>query len=161
MGDHLKASAISVIVIVIGVIAVAAIGSYYSSMNRDWYEALRKPAWQPPNRLFGPVWTLIFALLAVSLTLIWNARPITGLHYVIIATAVLNGILNIAWSALFFGNKLIFPAIYDSLLLCLSVILIMILAWPISRLASLLLIPYALWTAFATYLTSIIYKLNS
>jgi benzodiazapine receptor len=160
MAGHLKVSAISVIMIVTGVIAVAAIGGHFSAMNRDWYGMLRKPSWQPPNWAFGVAWTLIFALLAVSLTLIWNTRPVTGLHYVIIAAAVLNGILNVAWSALFFGNKQIVPAIYDALLLCLSVILLMILAWPINRLASLLLIPYALWTAFATYLTSVISKLN-
>ena len=110
--------------------------------------------------MFGVVWTALFILFAISLIVIWNTQPHAKLHYVIMAAAVLNGILNVAWSALFFGNKLIFPAIYDALLLFLSVLLIMILAWPISRLAGLLLIPYALWTAFATYLTAVIYRLN-
>lgn len=106
------------------------------------------------------MWTIIFALTALSLILIWNARPRAGLTYVILAAAVVNGILNVGWSALFFGHRLIFPAIYDSALLCLSVIFIMILAWPISKTGSLLLIPYALWTAFATFLTYAIYRLN-
>ena len=161
MERHLKVWALSAVIIVLGVIAVAAIGGHFSVMNREWYEALRKPVWQPPNWLFGPVWTLIFILTAISLILIWNTEPRSGLTCVIMAAAVLNGVLNIAWSALFFGNKLIFPAIYDALLLCLTVIFIMVAAWPVSRLASLLLIPYALWTAFATYLTSTIYRLNT
>lgn len=73
---------------------------------------------------------------------------------------MLNAILNVTWSALFFGNKLIFPAIYDALLLCLSVIFLVIAAWPISRIASLLLIPYALWVAFASFLTLTIHRPN-
>ncbi len=129
-------------------------------MNREWYDRLVKPPWQPPNWVFGPVWTAIFILSAISAILIWNTRPRTGFTYWIMAAFILNGVLNAAWSALFFGNKLICPAIFDAGLICLSVIVIMILAWPISRLASLLLIPYAAWTAFATYLTWAIHRLN-
>jgi benzodiazapine receptor len=160
MEKYVKVSAVSVVVIVLAVIAMAALGGRYSVMNRDWYDALNKPSWQPPNWLFGPVWTVLFILFAISLILIWNTLPRTGITYAIMGLAVLNGILNIAWSWLFFGNKLIYPAIYDSLMLCLSVIAIMIVAWPISRAAGLLLAPYALWSAFATYLTATIYKLN-
>jgi len=151
---------VSVIIIAVFVILVAVVGSHFSVMNRDWYDALNKPSWQPPNWVFGVVWTVLFILFAISLILIWNTQPRTNLHYVVMAAAVLNGILNVFWSYLFFANKLIFPAAYEAGLLFLSVLLIMILAWPISRLASLLLIPYAVWTAFATYLTLTIYRLN-
>ena len=151
---------VSVIIIAGFVILVALLGSHYSVMNRDWYEALNKPSFQPPNWVFGVVWTALFILFAVSLILIWNTQPHTKLHYVIMAAAVLNGILNVAWSALFFGNKLIFPAIYDAFFLCLSVVFLILATLPISRFASLLLIPYALWTAFATFLTWAIYRLN-
>ena len=151
---------LSVIIIVAFVVLVALIGSHFSSMNRDWYEALNKPSFQPPNWVFGVVWTALFILFAISLILIWNSRPHTSLHYAIMAAAVLNGFLNVFWSYLFFGSRLIFPAIYDALLLFLSVIFLIIAAWPISRLASFLLVPYALWTAFATCLTAVIYGLN-
>ena len=151
---------VSVIIIAGFVILVALVGSHFSVMNRDWYDALSKPSWQPPNWAFGVVWTVLFILFAVSLILVWNTRPHTALHYAIMAAAVLNGILNVAWSALFFGNKLIFPAAYEAMLLFLSVILVMLLAWPISRPAGLLLIPYAVWTAFASFLTLTIYRLN-
>ena len=151
---------VSIIIIAGFVVLVGVVGSHYSVMNRDWYEALNKPSFQPPNWAFGVVWTALFILFAISLILIWNTQPHTKLHYVIMAAAVLNGILNVAWSALFFGNKLIFLAIYDAALLCLSVIFLVIAAWPVSRLAGLLLIPYAAWTAFATLLTLTIYRLN-
>jgi len=161
MSEQLKVTAASVIVIVLAVIAVALIGSHFSVMNRDWYEALRKPSFQPPNWVFGAVWTVLFILAAVSAILIWNTPPRTPLTHWIMALFALNGILNVLWSALFFGDRLIYPAIWDAALLCLSTVMIIILAWPISRAGSILFIPYALWTAFATYLTHTIWKLNA
>ncbi len=160
MAKELRITTLSVVVIIAAVALVALLGGHYSVMNRDWYDALTKPSWQPPNWVFPVVWNTIFILSAISLILIWNTRPRSGMTYVIMGAAVLNGILNIGWSWLFFGHKLIMPAAYDALLLWLSVLFILTLAWPISRVASILLIPYALWTAFATSLTSVINKLN-
>ena len=160
MAGKLRIPNLSVIIIVAAVFSVVFAGGHFSSMNRDWYEALNKPAWQPPNWVFPVVWTILFALMAISAILVWNARPRRPLAYLTILAFLVNGFLNIGWSYFFFANKLIFPAAYEAMLLFLSVVLIMILAWPISRLASLLLIPYALWTAFATYLTLTIYRLN-
>jgi len=160
MAGQLRISWVSVLVIVASVLAVALLGSYFTSMNRDWYDQLRKPSWQPPNWAFPIAWNIIFILAIGSITLIWNTWPRTALTYWAIAAFVLNAIINVVWSALFFGNRLILPAVYDAGLLFLSVVLVMILAWPISRIASLLLIPYAGWVAFATVLTAAIYQLN-
>jgi len=156
----LRMTPASVIVIVLAVIAVAVIGSHFSVMNREWYEALNKPSFQPPNWVFGAVWTTLFILAAISAMLIWNTRPQTATTYWVMALFAANGLLNVAWSALFFGNKLIYPAIWDSGLLCLSSIAIIALAWPISRAGAILFIPYAAWTAFATFLTWTILRLN-
>ena len=160
MPGRVRISIPSVVIIVAAIVFVAVVGSHYSVMNRDWYEALNKPSFQPPNWIFGVVWTALFILLAISAILVWNTRPRTGFTYFFMAILLFNGFLNVFWSALFFGNKLIFPAIYDAALLCLSVVFLMLAAWPISRLAGLLLIPYALWVAFAAYLTLTIYRLN-
>ena len=160
MSGQLRVTAASVIVIVLAVIAVALIGSHFSAMNREWYEHLVKPSFQPPNWVFGAVWTTLFILGAISAILIWNTRPQTGVTYCIMALFVVNGILNVVWSALFFGNRLVYPAIFEAGVLCVSVIAIIILAWPISRAGSLLMMPYAVWTAFATYLTFTIHRLN-
>lgn len=160
MSGELRVSWVSVVVIIAAVALAALLGSYYSGMNRDWYEQLTKPAWQPPNWAFPVAWNIIYLLVIVSLILIWNTRPHTGLTYWVTGAFVVNGVLNVLWSALFFGNRLILPAVYDAGLLALSVIFIIILAWPISRLASILLIPYAAWTSFATFLTGTIYLLN-
>lgn len=161
MAGQLRVSASSVIVIVLAVAAVALIGSYFTSMNRDWSDRLNYPSWKPPNWVIPIAWNIIFALSIVSLVLIWNTRPHTGLTHWVIGLSVLNGAINVVWSALFFGNRMIFPAVIDAGVLCLSVIAIMIAAWPISRWASILLIPYAGWTAFATTLTWAIWRLNA
>ena len=161
MATQLRVSAGSVIAIIGAVVAVALIGSHFSAMNREWYEHLVKPSFQPPNWVFGAVWTTLFILGAISAILIWNTRPQTGLTYWLMALFVVNGILNVVWSALFFGNRLVYQAVFEAGVLCVSVILIIVLAWPISRAGSILMIPYALWTAFATYLTWTIYRLNA
>ena len=160
MAGKLKITAGSVIVIILAVIAVALIGSYFTSMNRDWYDRLNVPSWDPPDWAFPIAWNTIFALCIVSLVLVWNTRPHTERTHWAIRLFVLNGVINVLWSMLFFGNRMIFPAVIDAGVLCLSVIAIMIAAWPISRWASMLLIPYAGWTAFATALTWAIYRLN-
>ena len=157
---ELRVTPISVIVVVASVAAVALIGGYFSIMNRDWYETLQKPLWQPPDWAFPIAWNTIFLLAIVSIVLIWSVRPQTSLTYWTIGVLIVNGVLNILWSFLFFGNRLIHPAVFDAGLLFLSVIAIMIVAWPISRLASLLFIPYAAWTAFATFLTWTVHTLN-
>lgn len=160
MAGKLRIPNLSVIIILAAVFFVVFAGGRFSSMNRDWYDALNKPSWQPPNWIFPVVWTILFALIAISAILVWNTRPRRPLTYLTILAFLANGLLNIGWSYFFFASKLIFPAAYEAMLLFLSVILVMILAWPISRLASLLLIPYALWVAFAAHLTLTIYRLN-
>lgn len=160
MKQELRVTALSVIVIVLAVAAVALIGGYFSSMNRDWYDKLNYPPLKPPNWAFPVAWNIIFTLSIISTALIWNTRPHTSRTGLVIGLLVLNGVINVVWSVLFFGSMLILPAVVDAGLLCLSVIAIMIAAWPISRWASMLLIPYAAWTAFATALTWTIWRLN-
>jgi tryptophan-rich sensory protein len=156
----MKISWLSVLVIIALVIVVAVVGRHFSSMNRDWYEQLNKPPLQPPDWAFPVAWNLIFLLSTISLILIWNSQPRTRLTYAIMVIAVINGLMNISWSWLFFSKQLILPAIYDAGLICLSVIAIIIIAWRISKVASLLFLPYAAWTLFATYLTWAIYTVN-
>lgn len=157
---ELRISWLSVVVILAAVAAFAALGSFFSMMNRDWYEGLARPGWQPPNWAFPVAWNTIYILTAISIILVWNTRPRTEMTYWVIGLFLVNGILNVAWSAIFFGNRMILPAVIDSALLFLSVVAIMIAAWRISRTASLLLIPYAVWVGFATYLTWVIYTMN-
>lgn len=149
----MKASIASVVLSIIGVALVAIIGGRFNSSGSDWYKGLLFPSWKPPDRVFPIAWTIIFILCAVSIILIWNAEPRRTATYITIGLFVINGGLNILWSALFFRHRLILQAAYEAGLLCLTVAAIILVGIRLSPIGALLLLPYALWTAFATALT--------
>ncbi len=149
----------SYILIPCGTIATAVLGSLFTDTGA-WYAQLTKPSWTPPGSVIGTVWTIIFILTMVSALLVWSrARKSAPLKWITLAFVV-NAILNILWSAIFFQWHFLTLAVIEAGLLGLSVIVLMKLTWPISRIASLLLLPYAGWVCFATYLTYLIMKLN-
>jgi len=125
-----------------------------------WYVQLRKPSWQPPNWLFAPAWTLIAILAVVAAVLAWDAAPGAAGRAEIIALFVANGVLNIAWSLLFF--KLSRPdwALVEVALLWLSIVALMVGLASMSVRASWLLLPYLLWVSFASVLNRKIVQLN-
>src|SRR5437764_541744 len=85
--------------------AVAGLGGYWTSLGLGpWYDGLRKPPWTPPNRVFGPVWTLLYASMAVAAWLVWRRR---GTHRVALPLGLfaLQLSLNLAWSGLFFALR--------------------------------------------------------
>ncbi|MCX6744559.1 MAG: tryptophan-rich sensory protein [Candidatus Parcubacteria bacterium] len=150
----------SYLVIPITVFLTAFIGSTLTDPNSSWYKSLKLPSFAPPGYVIGMVWTVIFILCAISLLIMWNKLPHNTLFWWIIGIFVVNAILNIGWSLLFFNQHLILASILEMILLEASTIAIIILAWPLSRLAAGLLLPYGAWVAFATYLAMNIYQLN-
>ncbi|WP_300300482.1 TspO/MBR family protein [Ferrovibrio sp.] len=131
---------------------------------RSWYPTLTKPALTPPDIAFPIVWTILFALMAVSAWLVWRqaVRMPAGWRAAQGAFALfgLQLALNFGWSLLFFGLRMIGPALVEMLVL-LAVLAATIAAFARhSRLAALLLAPYLAWAAFATYLTFMIWRLN-
>lgn len=142
------------------VLITAILGNWLTGGGMDWYKTIRLPSWTPPGSMIGIVWTIIFILSTASALIFYNLAERGNRFIWIIFICLLNAILNISWSYLFFRQHLIGPAVIEAALLDLSVIALIILIWPISRLASLLLLPYAGWAAFATYLTYIVWSLN-
>lgn len=140
---------------------VAAGGSALTSAGvSGWYKTIKLPAWTPPGSVIGLVWTAIFILTAAAALLVWNGsgpKPRFGL---IAGIFLLNAALNVFWSLLFFRLHLMFLAGWEAALLALTVIVLVALCWPISRVAAVLLSPYAAWSAFATYLTFTVWDLN-
>jgi benzodiazapine receptor len=147
------------VIAVLGAIVVAVAGFLLTDIG-PWYRALVKPSWQPPDWLFGPVWTTIFLLAAISAAMAWNGAP-SGTRVMIAALFVLNGLLNMLWSLLFFHLKRPDWALWEVPVLWLSVLVLIIAVLPWSRLAAWLLVPYLLWVAFAAYLNWTIVKLNA
>jgi benzodiazapine receptor len=124
----------------------------------EWYQALQKPPWTPPDWLFAPVWTVLYLAIAVAGWLAWRARDgegSTALSFWV-AQLVLNGM----WSWLFFGLHRPDLALLDIVLLDAAIVGFGLSALPISRLAAGLFVPYGLWVAYATALTFSIWQAN-
>jgi tryptophan-rich sensory protein len=123
----------------------------------EWYPALRKPSWTPPGWIFGPVWTVLYPLVAVAGWMAWReGRSRLGPLVYLLQLA-----LNAAWPWLFFDQRRI-----DLALVCVVALFVAILAtvmafWGVSRVASVLLLPYLAWVAFAAALNHSIWTLNA
>ena len=147
---------LSLIVFLAITFAAAAFGAQF--MPGPWYAALAKPAWTPPNWIFGPVWTVLYVLIASSAWLVWRARPRIGLPLGLwFAQLGLNAI----WSWLFFGLERPGLAAIDILVLFDTIVVTAIVFARVSPTAALLLLPYALWVGFATALNVAIWWLNA
>ncbi len=142
-------------------VLVAVAGSGLTKIGlAGWYQKLKLPAWTPSGAVIGAVWTTIFVLTAAAALIVWNQtgpKPQLGL---IAAVFLLNAALNVFWSFLFFRQHWMLAAGWEAAALDLSVIVLIVLCWPISRVAAGLLAPYAAWGAFATYLTFTVWRLN-
>ncbi|RCK43722.1 TspO [Thalassospira profundimaris] len=135
-------------------------GAVTATSVNDWYATLQKPAFNPPNWLFGPVWTVIYFLIALSGWRVWLKRGIANakVPFTLYATQLT---LNLAWSFLFFGAQAPFLGLIDIVILLVLIIINCAMFMKIDRLAGMLLVPYALWVGFATLLNGAIWHLNS
>jgi translocator protein len=138
--------------------AVAAIGGMVTATSVDtWYPTLAKPAFTPPDRVFGPIWTALYAMMALAAWLVWR-RVGWGARALWLFFAQLA--LNLAWSVLFFGWQRIGLALVDMALLLALIALTLVAFWRIDRRAGLLLVPYLFWVAYASALNGAIWLMN-
>ncbi len=124
-----------------------------------WYAAIRRPTWNPPNWIFGPVWTALYILMAVAAWQVWRAAGWTQAR-VALSLFVLQLLLNAAWSPIFFGLHRIGWAFVEILALWAAIVATILAFWPIRPLAGVLLLPYLAWVTFASALTFAIWRLN-
>lgn len=142
-------------------VIVAGLGSYFSSNGMDWYNTtLVRPELTPPGWVFPVAWNFIFITATISALLVWNKFKRDDRFKAIMTLFLANGFLNVFWSTLFFGLHQIEWAFAEMLVLEATVLAIMVLSWKNSKLASVLLLPYALWVGFASFLTYQILQLN-
>lgn len=140
--------------------AVALLGATVTDIG-PWYQALRKPPWQPPDWLFGPAWTVIFALTAASGVFAWRDAPGRSAREWILVLFACNGFLNVLWSLLFFRLRRPDLALVEVAFLWLSILLPMLAFRRYSPRASVLLIPYLAWVSFAAFLNYTVVRLNA
>jgi benzodiazapine receptor len=125
-----------------------------------WYAALSKPAWNPPNWLFGPVWGVLYLLIAVSAWLVWRKAGLARAAVPLGLFAV-QLILNAAWSWIFFGRHEIGLALIEILILWVAILGTIIAFWRLNRVSGYLMVPYILWVSFASVLNFAIWRLNA
>ena len=137
----------------------AALGGSVTDLG-PWYFSLKEPSWKPPDWAFGPIWTTIFALAAISAATGWLHAAQRPAREWIIGLFALNGFLNVFWSLLFF--KLHRPdwSLWEVPFLWLSVLVLIVFLWRFSRLASALLLPYLVWVSTAWALNKAVVDLN-
>jgi translocator protein len=140
--------------------AAAGLGAFFTGTSvSNWYPTLRKPSWNPPAWIFGPVWTALYLMMAVAVWLVWRKRGFDG------ATAALGLFalqlaLNALWSPLFFGLRNPLAGLVDIVPLWAAILATLVCFWKISPLAGALLAPYWVWVSFATALNFVIWRMN-
>ena len=138
--------------------SAASLGAFF--MPGEWYATLKKPSWNPPDWIFGPVWSALYTMMAVAAWLVWKRggfaaqrRPLT-LFLVQLA-------LNAAWTPLFFGLHRPGLAFAEIVMLWLAIAATLAAFRPVSRPAAWLLVPYLAWVSFAAVLNFTLWRLNS
>ena len=152
---------ISVLIFFLLITFLAAfIGNFFTMPNiQDWYISLNKPSFNPPTWLFGPAWTILYVLMAVSAFLVWrekgNPQRKKALTFYFIQLA-----LNSLWSVIFFGLHNLGLAFLEIIFLWFFIVLTLINFYTIKKLAGILFIPYLIWVSFAGILNFAIWQLN-
>lgn len=156
--------------IVIAAVVIQILGALpaFSSMGglSGWYQTLNKPNFNPPNWLFGPVWSALFLLMGISVGIVWH--KFFNIEDSLLKTKakralslfIIHMSLNMMWTILFFGLQLPTLALIDIVILWFFILGLILIFKPISKLSAILLIPYILWVSFAIVLNASIVYLN-
>ena len=140
--------------------AVAWLGSAVTTPKiAGWYAALAKPDWNPPNWIFGPVWSFLYLTMAVAAWLVWRQRGWGGAKWALLLFGI-QLILNLLWSCLFFGLENPGLAFVEIIVLWAAILATTVTFWPRSKIAGLLLVPHLAWVSFAAVLNFTMWRLN-
>jgi len=141
---------------------VGILGSIITTPSIEkWYKTIRKPSWNPPNWLFGPVWASLYILMGIALWLVLSSVPWNSPQAEVpILLFVVQLFFNFLWSAIFFGLRRIGLAFVEIILLWVSILLNLLEFYAINPLAGLLLTPYLAWVSLASCLNASVWRLN-
>ncbi len=137
----------------------AAIGAYASIHAAQFYTHLALPAWAPSPAVFGPVWSVLYVLMAIAAWLVWRADIVRAPRAALVLFLIQLA-LNALWSCLFFGAHRGLLAFAEIVLLWILIVATLIAFWRVRALAGALLIPYLLWASFASALNYAVWQLN-
>ena len=139
---------------------VAALGASATDIG-PWYQGLRQPSWKPPDLLFGPVWTLIYALTAYAGVLAWRHGRDRAHRLRLMGWFALNALLNVLWSELFFKLQRPDWALAELVPFWLSIVVLIVAVAQVSHTGAWLLTPYLAWVTFAGVLNLRVVQLNA
>lgn len=139
--------------------ALFSAAGYLFPVDQEWYNSLKKPDWTPSGTAIGIIWAILFALISLSAAIVYAAFSFKGAKSFWF-TLLINYVLNQAFSYFQFTQKNLLAASLDCLLVAITAIVLLIIAKKYSRAASYLLLPYFLWSAFATFLSFTINSMN-
>jgi tryptophan-rich sensory protein len=139
--------------------AASAVGAVASIQARSFYSELAQPGWAPPGSIFGPVWTLLYALMGVAAWWVWRAGGFRN-NRAALTVFLLQLALNALWSWLFFAWHLGFIALAELFVLWILILATLVSFWRVRPLAGALFIPYLLWVSFAAVLNYSLWQLN-
>ncbi|MEO7477744.1 MAG: TspO/MBR family protein [Lysobacteraceae bacterium] len=139
--------------------AASAVGAVASIEAKSFYAQLVQPAWAPPAWLFGPVWTALYALMAIAAWLVWKAGGWRA-HRGALVLFIVQLLVNALWSWLFFAWHHGAYAFIDIVVLWILIVTTLVLFWRVRPLTGVLLIPYLLWVSFAMALNYAVWQLN-
>lgn len=140
--------------------AVSGLGGLITAQSvGTWYQELAKPAFNPPDWIFAPVWTTLYLLMAIAAWQVWRRAGLRDGRSALTAFGVQLA-LNLGWSATFFGLRMTGAALIVVLVLLAAIALTLRLFWRVDRLAGALLVPLLAWVGFATVLNAAIWRLN-
>lgn len=143
-------------------LSIGAIGAFFTASSVDtWYKTINKPSFNPPDGIFGPVWTSLYILIGISAYLVWQKRDQIDKFPRTVAIYLIQLVLNLLWSFIFFYAHEIGMALVEIIMLLVVIIINALVFYRIDKAAGLLFIPYILWVSFATVLTYNIFVLNS
>lgn len=156
-GGHWLALLVSIAI----ALAVGAVGGLATASSvTTWYPTLAKPPFNPPNFLFGPVWTALYLLMAVAAWRVWRAGPAAGRRGAALRLYAAQLGLNLGWSLIFFGLRRPDLALIEVLVLFAAILATFRAFAHVDRPAAWMLLPYAAWVAFAMLLNFEIWRLN-
>ncbi|MFN5415668.1 MAG: TspO/MBR family protein [Flavobacteriia bacterium] len=156
----MKKAFLLILCILIPLLIGALGGIATASGVNDWYLTIQKPSFNPPNYLFGPVWSFLYLLMGVSLYMIIQ-KPKSKLKTNALLIFGLQLTLNFIWSFLFFKFQLLGLAFVEIILIWISILSMILLFRKLNKTAAYLQIPYLLWVSFASILNGAIWYLNS
>ena len=149
-----------IIIAVIGALIIGGLSGFLTTdAIQNYYLTLKKPSWNPPNGIFGPVWTVLYIMIGVAFALIWNQQD-TAVRTQAMLLFGIQITLNFFWSLIFFRWQSPAWALVEILVMLVFIVLTVLAFQKLNKTAAYLMLPYLCWVSFASFLNFTIWKLN-